>query len=162
MRRYFMILGLILAVFAASASSTLTAQEEMAGMEEETLEESEYSYGEVSSISSDQIVVKEFDYESNSEIETAYLIDNDTILDGVNSLGDVSVGDMADIEYELVGGDRIAKMIFVESAYEGEHLDMDEELEAVENELSQRDLEMEKLEKEEKEGVGEIFPEKSQ
>lgn len=96
----------LVAIFLAVALSGLSLAQEG--------EELEYSWGEVSSVSSDKIVVKEYDYETDKEIEVTYEVDPKAEFKGVGSLKDVSVGDAVEIEYSVVDSKKVAKIIDVE------------------------------------------------
>lgn len=114
MKRYLAVAAVLtLGLVVCFASGISLAQEE----EKET----EYSWGTVSSISSDQITVKEHDYASENEVEVTYTIDPKVELKNVNSLKDIAVGDSVDIDYVVKDGKKVAMIIDVEKpSYEEE------------------------------------------
>lgn len=79
-------------------------------------EETEYSWGTVSSVSSNQIVVSEYDYETDENSEVTYTLAPNTEFENVDSLKDIAVGDNVDIEYVVKNGKKVAKTITVEKS----------------------------------------------
>jgi len=77
-------------------------------------EETEYSYGTVSSISANQIVVKEYDYDSDTESDVTYEIDPAVTLEGVASVSEIAAGDTVDVEYIVKDNKKVAKILSVE------------------------------------------------
>jgi len=71
-------------------------------------EETEYSYGTVSNVSTNKIVVVEYDLESDEEVDVTYVINPSTKIINVNSINDISAGDSVDISYEIVDGKNVA------------------------------------------------------
>jgi len=94
-------------VMAACSSTQAFAQEE---------ERVEYSWGTVKSISSDQIVVMEYDYDRDEDVESAYSINPNVEFRGVETLKDIAVGDDLDIEYVIQSGKKITKVIIAEKS----------------------------------------------
>ncbi|MBL7131123.1 MAG: hypothetical protein ISS45_06955 [Candidatus Omnitrophica bacterium] len=91
----------------------------LAQEEEET--EYSYSWGTVSSVSSNRIVVSEYDYDSAEEVSVTYTVDPNVTLKNADSLKDIAVGDNLDIEYVVKNGKKVAKIITVEKSSEGEY-----------------------------------------
>ena len=79
-----------------------------------------YSWGMVKSISSSQIVVTEYDYDNDEDVEVTYSVDPKVELIGVKSLKDIALGDSLDIEYVIQSGKKIAKVITVEKPFKAE------------------------------------------
>ena len=85
-------------------------------------EEVEYSWGRVSSISSKQIIVKEYDYESDEEVDVTYAIDPKVKIENVNSLEEITIGDSVGIDFVVRDSEKVARVIIVEkSSYEEEY-----------------------------------------
>lgn len=109
-------LAVIVVLLAVFKWDLLSAQEEELG----------YSYGTViSSISSDhqiKIIVREYDYEKEEEVDIAYTIDPkvELELEGVASLKDIAVGNSVEIDYIVRDGKNVAKVIFVEKSSQEE------------------------------------------
>lgn len=101
-------LTLIIALFISTVflAGVLSAQEQE--------EEMGYSWGSVKSISSSQIVLTEQDDETGEEVEAIYTIDPSTELQNVDNIEAIAVGSSVVIEYELVNGGRVAKVIDAE------------------------------------------------
>ena len=79
-------------------------------------EEPEYAYGVVTSASGDQIVISEYDYETDMDVDISFTVTEDTIIDGVGSISDISAGDNAEIDYVVKDGKKIAQMVFIEKS----------------------------------------------
>ncbi len=78
-------------------------------------DETQYSYGEVISVSQSQILVREFDYVTGEEKDMLYYLNDDTIFDIVVTAGQIQPGDLVDLEFIVSGdGSRIAKEILVD------------------------------------------------
>ena len=114
MNKYlFSIVALVMSLFLiVSVHSILFAQEEEVG----------YAFSTVVSMSSDEIMVSEYDYDSGEEENITYLIDHNIELYNIDSLEDISVGDNIDIDYIIVEDNkRVAKVITIEKlSYEEE------------------------------------------
>ncbi len=98
------LLAVLICVITVFSSAQTFAQEE----------DVEYSWGTVKSISSNEIVVTEYDYDKDEDVEVTYSIDPKVELEGVKTLKDITVGDSLDIKYVIQGGKKIAKVITVE------------------------------------------------
>lgn len=107
MKNYLVVAVSVLGFLISSASGALLAQEE---------EEVKYSWGTVNSVSSNQIIVAEYVYSSDEEVDVTYTIDPKVELKNINSLKDIAVGDSVDIDYVITKGKRVAKVITVEKA----------------------------------------------
>lgn len=94
-------LGLLIGSFPGGA----LAQEE---------EVTEYSWGTVSSVSPGQIVVTEYDYASDEEVDVTYSVAPDVELKNVDSIENIAVGTSVDIDYVIKDEKRVAKTIAVE------------------------------------------------
>ena len=85
-----------------------------------------YSYGEVLSVTQDQVMVREFDYATGEEKDVVYYISASTTFDTVESADQVKPGDLIDVEFILSpDGRNIAKEIFVDSIEDYEEMVMD-------------------------------------
>lgn len=104
----YLVVAAVLAFGLLICSGISLAQEE---------EELDYSWGKVSSVSSNQLVVTEYDYDSDEEVDVTYTVDPKAELKNVESLKDIKVGDSVDIEYVVIGGKKVAKIITVEKPY---------------------------------------------
>ena len=77
-------------------------------------EEIDYSWGTAVSVSSREIVVTEYDYDTEEAKRVVYGVDSDVELIGVQSLGDVKPGDELEIDYIIKNGRKIAKSVAVQ------------------------------------------------
>ena len=85
-----------------------------------TEQEPDYAFGTVKSMSGDQLVINEFDYDSGAEKEVSYVVDSKTAYDNVASLKEVAVGDEVDIDYLEKDGKKVAVTVAVAKPLEGE------------------------------------------
>ena len=92
-------------------------------------EETEFSWGTAKKISSNQIVVTEWDTDRFEEVDVVYTIDPKVKLKNVNSLKDIAAGDKVEIDYVIKDDKRIAKVIVVEKTSVVEVEEIKEELE---------------------------------
>jgi hypothetical protein len=78
--------------------------------------ETEYSTGMVVSVDEtlNQIVVREYDYNQDQEVEVTYTVNQETTFEDVASLKDIAAGDSIEIEFVSENGAKIAKMVTIE------------------------------------------------
>ena len=113
MRRYLVIIA-VLGSLICSVSGISLAQEE---------EKTAYSWGIVKSISSKQIVVTEYDYDRDEEIDMVYTVDPNMELFNVNSLEDIAIGSEVWIDYTIREGEKVAMGIEAKKpTYEEEYM----------------------------------------
>lgn len=114
----------VLVFLMCSGFSVCVAQE---------VEETEFAWGIVASISSDKITVKEYDFDSDQETEVTYNIGADVELDNIKSLSDIEIGDSVDIEFMRESENKVATSISVEKAIDiEENINLEEDLEDTE------------------------------
>ena len=77
-------------------------------------ETTEFSYGTVKSISENQVVVTEYDYDSDKDVETTYSVPATATFEGISKLSEIAVGDAIDIDYIVKDGQKIASVLSVE------------------------------------------------
>ncbi|MBI3307602.1 MAG: hypothetical protein HYZ84_07350 [Candidatus Omnitrophica bacterium] len=102
-------LSVILAsfLFLTHISGIAFAQEEV---------ETEYSYGTVKSVSGAQIIVSEYDFEKDADVDVTYTTDASTQFEGVAAIGEVGTGDDIEIDYVVKGGNKNATLVSIEKA----------------------------------------------
>jgi hypothetical protein len=108
-KHLFLLLSLVVLIFAVISS----AQEET---------DTNYSWGTVKSISAGEIVLTEQDIETGEEMEVVYNIDANVALNNVTDISDILVGNSVGIEYEVVDGNRVAKVIDIEEIFGEENV----------------------------------------
>lgn len=124
MKKFLGVATLMLAVLVGFLPNGLLAQEAEQPAAQEAVEpaaeveETEFSYGTVTSVSSNQIVVSEYDYESDQDVDVTYTVPADVKLEGVASLQEIAVGDAIDIDFLIKGGQKVASLITVEKPIE--------------------------------------------
>ena len=82
----------------------------------------DYSYGTVASVTADALVLKEYDFEADAEVEVTYIINKDIELNNIDSLEQIQPGDSIDVLFAEENGQKVAKMVTRED------LDMGEEM----------------------------------
>ena len=118
MKKYsFLVVFLILLGACLVWNSPARAQEEP----------SEYAYGTVASIGTDKLLVVEYDYGQDTEVEKTYLFDSQVQLKNVSSINEILVGDNVEIDYFIQGGNRVAQTISVEKSKKSENEIKEEE-----------------------------------
>ena len=99
---------------AAAAGEPVTQQAASAQAEDTT----EFSYGAVKSISENQVVVTEYDYDNDKDMDVAYSVPANVTLEGAAKLTEIVIGDAVDIDYVVKNGQKIASVISVEKGTE--------------------------------------------
>lgn len=100
---------------AADAINALDAEQPKSDM---NLDDYVYTYGSILKISDTEIVLQEYDYDSDEEKEVFYTIDSTTKVEGVASLKDIAVGDVVELYYSASGDKKTAKLIRKETGEE--------------------------------------------
>ena len=85
-------------------------------MTQEAGEGIQYSFGVVVKVSAKQIVLREYDYEKDQEIEITYMINPETGLNGVASIDEIKANDNVEIYFQEREGQKIAEVIAKEEA----------------------------------------------
>ena len=83
-------------------------------------EETDYSFGTVKSVSGDQMVVSEYDYESDKDVDVTYAADPAVKLENVDAVANIKAGDSVEIDFVTKDGKKVAKTISVEKPTEEE------------------------------------------
>ena len=78
--------------------------------------ETEYSYGTVKSVSGAQVVVSEYDFEKDADVDVTYTTDGSTQFEGVTNLAGAAAGDDIEIDYVVKDSNKVATLVSVEKA----------------------------------------------
>jgi hypothetical protein len=70
-----------------------------------------FSYGQVVSISSNKIIVREYDFDNEEGVQVTYVINSETEFVNVGSYNELQNGDDVEISYKNVGEEKIATAI---------------------------------------------------
>ena len=105
MRKFTLVLSLVLGMLVFLLGSVSFADE---------YEDFSYTWGTVVSISSNKIVLSEYDYYSEQEQQNTYLIGSDVKINNAQSIANISTGNTVEVEYISDGGNNIAKIITIE------------------------------------------------
>ena len=79
-------------------------------------DETEFSYGTVKTVGADQLVVSEYDYDSDKDVDVTYSVPAGTKFENVTSAQEIKVGDAVDIDFLVKNGQKTASSITVEKA----------------------------------------------
>jgi len=90
-------------------------------------QEEKYSYGEIVTVADDQVVVREFDPETEQVIEVQYAVNPDTELYNVDTVTDFKENDTVEIYYDDSTGAKVAMAIIGEGPLEEMEEEMTEE-----------------------------------
>lgn len=110
----------VIAAFIFSASFLLhpVFAQEAAAPETETEdigEETEFSFGTVKSVTENEVVVSEYDYETNADVDVTYKVPAETEFENATTLKDIKAGDSIDIDFLVKDGVKTAIAITVET-----------------------------------------------
>ena len=122
MKRFLLVI-LAVAIFCFVSNLSLAQDEE----------KMDYSWGAVVKVLPNEIIVSEYDYDSDGEVNVVYKVSPDTELKNIEALKDLAEGDSVEISYVVEEEQRIAKVITLEESYlEEEYFnteELDEEIE---------------------------------
>ena len=95
---------------------------------QEAAEDTEFSYGTVKSVSGTQLVLSEYDYDQDTDVDVTYTVPPEAELENVNSLAEIAVGDIVDIDFLVKDGKKVATLVTVEKPTgEDEDITLEEE-----------------------------------
>ncbi len=100
---------LTIPVFAVSQNAEIPSDSKPAG--QTNLNQFIYSYGTVLKVSPDQVVLQEYDYDSDVEKEVAYQIDPAIQLEGFKAITDLAPQDVVEVYYLEQDNKKTAKII---------------------------------------------------
>ncbi len=95
-------------VFAAEESAPSQTPQAVAPVD---LSKFIYSYGAVAKVSANEIVLQEYDYDSDVEKQVSYQLDPSVKLDGFKAITDLAAEDVVEVYYTEQDGKKIAKII---------------------------------------------------
>ena len=98
----------------STAPAAEPAAEEAAQPVPAAADETEFSYGTVKSVTADQIVVSEYDYDTDKDVDVTYSVPAGTKFENVATLAEIKVGDAVDIDFLTKDGQKTAAAITVE------------------------------------------------
>ena len=110
---------LIFAISLGFISHMALAQEPVApaapaAATEEAADETEFSYGTVKSVTGNQLVVSEYDYDADKDIDVTYTVPPEAKLENVASVQEIAAGDIVDIDFVAKDGQKVVSLITVE------------------------------------------------
>ena len=70
-----------------------------------------YSFGKVVRVEASEIVIAEYDYDREEEVELSFLIDSQTVLENIDSLNKINIGEEIEILYEMINDKSVARRI---------------------------------------------------
>ena len=118
MRKYFkylMVVFLFGFVMNVRITPVLAAEGDQAKQDQGKPEkETDYSYGTVVRASAAELVVSEYDYETDQDVEVTYALDPAVQLDNVANVSEIQAGDGVDIDFVTKDGKKTALAVAVE------------------------------------------------
>ncbi len=102
---------------APSAPAATEPSAEELGDEEDDIN---YSYGAVKSVAADHLVLTEYDYEKDADVDVTYSVDSNVELENVSAMAEIKAGDSVEIDYVEKDGKKVAVLISVEKPLEEE------------------------------------------
>jgi len=93
----------------------------MAQNDDETLIE----LGTISRVEAGQLVIKEYNYDTNSDEDMKYVINDKTQFENIKSLADLKAGDSVEVFYEEAGGNKVALSVSKEENYDDDEDEAD-------------------------------------
>ncbi len=116
MKKWFLFMGIL---FCSLMLGVISLQAQDADLE--------YSFGVVVKVADDQIVLREYDYETDQEIEVTYAVNAETKVGETGTIKDVKADENVEVYYKEAEGKKIATQIEKEEAIEDETADADED-----------------------------------
>ena len=71
----------------------------------------EYTYGSVVSVTPAEIVINEYNYESDQEVQVSYVVNGETKFNKINSAQELAKDDNVDVYYKVIGEQKVAQLI---------------------------------------------------
>jgi hypothetical protein len=113
----FLLSGVILLGMLLNVNMVKAQDEGAAGIEEDL----EYTYGSVVSSTPTEIVVSEYNYETDEEVQVTYTITPETKFSNIPGAADLAKDDNVDIYYKVADDKKIASMVTKDdTVYESE------------------------------------------
>lgn len=110
MKKYLSLIVVILTFIFFPYAHGVSAQDEVVSPQNEE-DEINYSYGVVVSQSPNQIVLLEYDYDRDEEVQVTYEVNAETKVENVESLDKLQKDDNIEIYYKEMDGRKIAVSI---------------------------------------------------
>ena len=118
-----LLMGLTFRVAVAEEVVQPDSAQTPAGAEaQQPVEETEFTYGDVTSVSDMALVVNQYDYTTGEMKDMSYAVGSDVSLTNVNAISEIAVGDAVDVEYVKKDGKNVAVAIMVEKYSPDEEL----------------------------------------
>lgn len=101
------IVFVLLTIVILTAGNQLIIAQESQESQEPQESDVDYAWGTVVSVSETQIVIKEYDYESDAETDVVYTIDPAVELENMSSITELKQGDMVSLSYVYQNGKQV-------------------------------------------------------
>ena len=111
---FFLMAGLVIAQENEVVAPAVQNAEDQSANDEDMLKDNDemsYSYGSVVSTAADKIVLSEYDYESDQDVEVSYQVAAETTVENVKAITDLVKGDNVEIFFKEVDGAKKAQVI---------------------------------------------------
>ena len=121
MRRGFFMLSLLAGIMLLTFLSVSLAQNPAPAAPAPAAtpsDEMKYSFGTVVKVGEGEIVVQEYDYSKDEEVEMTYAVTSETQYDNIGSLKEFAKDDNIEIYYKEAEGEKIATILIKENPME--------------------------------------------
>lgn len=113
MKKYILGIGVVIFFLFVIQLNCFAQNEEAVGNEDMSM----IGLGTVAGVEANQLVVTEYEYETDNEQEVSYSINDKTMFDNLKSLNDLKSGDSVEVIYTEAAGKKVALSVSKEDDY---------------------------------------------
>ncbi|MCA9407554.1 MAG: hypothetical protein KC733_02605 [Candidatus Omnitrophica bacterium] len=78
---------------------------------QEDMENLRYAYGSIVKVTANEISISEYNYETDQEVVSVYVLNEESVLEDMESVNEITVGEEVEIMYEEKGSEKIIVML---------------------------------------------------
>ncbi|MCB9747449.1 MAG: hypothetical protein H6755_03480 [Candidatus Omnitrophica bacterium] len=78
---------------------------------QEDMENLRYAYGSIVKVTPNEISISEYNYETDQEVVSVYVLNEESVLEDMESVNEITVGEEVEIMYEEKGSEKIIVML---------------------------------------------------
>ena len=78
---------------------------------QEDMESLRYAYGSIVKVTANEISISEYNYETDQEVVSVYVLNEESVLEDMESVNEITVGEEVEIMYEEKGSEKIIVML---------------------------------------------------
>jgi len=97
-------------------------------------EEMKYSFGTVVNVSDQEVVIREYDYSKDAEVEVSYTVTPETQFDNIATAAELAADDNVEVYFKEMDGKNVASILIKEVISEQDWEEMEEPLGNIVNE----------------------------